>query len=94
MTLYKIFRLLSVFCHILSTGIFIYALLSWLRPKNGAFAWLEGFISPILLPFRKLAWLLMEKTRFPLDLSCWFAIIAYEGLNQLLWKLYSLLRLL
>ena len=91
MTLYHIFKAGSVFMSIVSSAILLYCVLSWFRPRNSLFLWLEGFVYPFVSPFRRLNLWLMRRTRIPLDFSCWFAIIGINILESLWWRLYALL---
>ena len=92
MTLYRLFQAGSVFLNIVSTAILIYVILSWFRPRNPAYLWLEGFVSPFVRPFRRLSVWIMSRTGLPLDFSCWFAIVGINIVNQLWWALYRILR--
>lgn len=91
-TLREIFSAVSIFLYIIRAAIFIYALLSWLRPRFKLFYLLERFVKPFLLPFRRLSVWLMARMGRPVDFSCWMAIIALTIIDQLLWQLYALLR--
>lgn len=94
MSLYSVFVGGSYFLRIISTAIFIYAILSWFRPSFRAYDWLTSFVSPFLQPFRRLSYWLMNKTRIPLDFTCWFAIIGVEIVEFFWMRLYYLLRLI
>lgn len=94
MTLYQVFRALSIFFSVVRIAILVYALLSWLRPRWQAYYLLERFVTPFIMPFRRLSVWLAAKLRVPLDFSCWFAIIGLSVVNELWWWLYMLLRAL
>ena len=49
---------------------------------------------PFVAPFRRLSVWLMSRFRMPLDFSCWFAMIGISIVDQLLWRIYALLRLI
>lgn len=94
MTLFRVFKAASIFLRIISSAIFIYTVLSWFRPRNNLYLWLESFVRPFVAPFRRLNLWLASRIRLPLDFSCWFAIIGISIVEQLLWRLYALLRLI
>ena len=94
MSLYKVFYAASAFLYIIRAAIFIYAVLSWFRPRWQLYGMLEHFITPFIMPFRRLSVWITAKTRLPLDFSCWFALIGISIIDQLWWKLYYLLRLI
>ena len=94
MTLYKVFQAGSAFLYVVRVAILVYCVLSWVRPRNNLFLWLETFIRPFVAPFRRFSVWLMSRTRMPLDFSCWFAIIGLSIVERLWWWLYRLLRLI
>lgn len=94
MTLYSVFLTASTFLRVVDTAILIYVVLSWFRPRNRVYLWLESFVRPFIAPFRRLSVWISSRTRMPLDFSCWFAMIGLSIVNQLLWKVYALLRLI
>ena len=94
MTLYKVFQAGSWFIRIVDSAILLYCVLSWFRPRNNLYLWLESFITPFVAPFRRLSVWLMSRTRMPLDFSCWFAIIGLSIIDSLWWRLYAVLRLI
>lgn len=94
MTLYSVFQTASTFLRVVDTAILIYVVLSWFRPRNRIYLWLESFVRPFIAPFRRLSVWISSRTRMPLDFSCWFAMIGLSIVNQLLWKVYALLRLI
>jgi len=91
MSLYNVFKAGSVFIRIIDSAILLYCIMSWFRPRISFYYWLESFIRPFLMPFRRLSMWLMSRTRMPLDFSCWFAIIALSIINSLWWRLFYLL---
>jgi len=93
-TLYKVFQAGSWFIRIVDSAILLYCVLSWFRPRNNLYLWLESFITPFVAPFRRLSVWLMSRTRMPLDFSCWFAIIGLSIIDSLWWRLYAVLRLI
>ena len=94
MTLYKVFQAGSLFLTVIRWAILLYVVLSWVRLRGNAYLWLEGFVRPFVAPFRRLSVWLMNRTRMPLDFSCWFALIGLSLVNQLWWWLYTMLRAL
>ena len=94
MTLYKVFQAGSAFLYVVRVAILVYCVLSWFRPRNHLFLWLETFTRPFVAPFRRFSVWLMSRTRMPLDFSCWFAIIGLSIIERLWWWLYRLLRLI
>jgi len=94
MTLYRVFLAASTFLRIVDTAILIYVVLSWFRPRSNIYLWLEGFVRPFIMPFRRLSVWLMSRTRMPLDFSCWFAMIGISIVERLLWRLYYILRMI
>ena len=94
MTLYKVFQAGSLFLTVIRWAILAYVVLSWVRLSGNAYLWLEGFVRPFVSPFRRLSVWLMNRTRMPLDFSCWFALIGLSLVNQVWWWLYRILRAL
>lgn len=94
MTLYQVFQAGSIFLRIVEFAILLYCVLSWFRPRNQLYLWLEGFIRPFVAPFRRLSVWLMSRTRMPLDFSCWFAIIGIGIIESLWQRLYFILRMI
>lgn len=94
MTLYRVFLAASTFLRVVDAAILIYVILSWFRPRNSLYLWLESFVRPFVAPFRRLSVWLMSRFRMPLDFSCWFAMIGISIVDQLLWRIYALLRLI
>lgn len=91
MTLYIVFRAGALFLRIIRAAILLYCVLSWFRPRNNLFLWLESFIRPFVAPFRRLSIWIVSRTRMPLDFSCWFALIGISIVHGLWWRLYALL---
>lgn len=94
MTLYLVFRAASIFLRVVDTAILLYVVLSWFRPRNSVYLWLESFVRPFVAPFRRLSVWISSRTRMPLDFSCWFAMIGISIVEQLLWRVYYLLCLI
>ena len=92
--LYEVFYAGYMFIHLISIAILAYCVLSWFRPTFRAFYWLERFIAPFIAPFRRLSYALMRRFNLPLDFTCWFAMIGYEIIGRLWWRLYMLLLML
>ncbi len=91
MALYTVFRAFSYFLYAVRAAIFLYCILSWIRPNNRLFYALEKFVMPFVMPFRRLSVWLTAKLNVPLDFSCWFSIIALTVVERLMWRLYILL---
>ncbi len=91
MALYTVFRAFSYFLYAVRVAIFLYCILSWIRPNNRFFYALEKFVMPFVMPFRRLSVWLTAKLNVPLDFSCWFSIIALTVVERLMWQLYGLL---
>ena len=94
MTLYQAFQAGSWFLRILEYAILLYCVMSWFRPRNRFFFWLESFIRPFVAPFRRLSLWITSRTRMPLDFSCWFAIIGIGIIERLWIRLYYILRMI
>lgn len=89
--LYEVFYAASIFLRLIVAAIVIYCVLSWFRPNFQAFYVLRRFIQPFLAPFQKLSLKVMRRFNAPLDLTCLFAVLGYQLLQRLLWRLYFLL---
>lgn len=89
--LYSVFRAVSIFLRIIEWAIVAYCVLSWFRPRFKAFFMLRQFILPFVSPFQKLSMKLMRHFNAPVDLTCFFAIIAFQIIDRLWWRLYILL---
>ena len=89
--LYSVFRAVSIFLRIIEWAIVAYFVLSWFRPRFKAFFLLRQFILPFVSPFQKLSMKLMRHFNAPVDLTCFFAIIAFQIIDRLWWRLYILL---
>ena len=89
--LYEVFYAGSLFLRLITTAIVIYCVLSWYRPTFRAFEMLRAFIEPFLKPFRRLAMWVASYFRAPLDFTCLFAVLGYEILERVWWRLYMLL---
>ena len=94
MTLYSVFQTGAAFLRVVQIAIFIYALLSWFARETTVFRWLEAFISPFIAPFRRLGLWVSDRFHLPFDLTCWFALIGLEVVEQVWWLIYRILRLL
>lgn len=90
-SLYVVFKTVSIFIRVVYCGILAFAIMSFFRPSNRFYMLLGRFIAPFVMPFRKLSMLIMQKSRIPLDLSCWLASISLMILNRLWWQLYYIL---
>ena len=89
--LYEVFYAGYIFLRLITAAILIYCVLSWFRPTFRAYEVLGNFIQPFVAPFRKLSVKLMRYFRAPVDFSYFFAIIAYQIVERLWWRLYYLL---
>lgn len=89
--LYSVFRAVSIFLRIIEWAIVAYCVLSWFRPRFKAFFLLRQFILPFVSPFQKLSMKFMRHFNAPVDLTCFFAIIAFQIIDRLWWRLYILL---
>ena len=90
-SLYLVFHAVSIFIRVIYCGILAFSIMSWFRPQNKFYYFLGRFIAPFVMPFRRLSMFIMRKTRMPVDLSCWLAVISLAVTNQLWWRLYRLL---
>lgn len=90
--LYEVFYAGYLFLRLITLAILVYCVLSWFQPRFKAFYWLRAFIQPFIAPFQKLSWWIAQRFNLPVDLSCLFAILAYQILGRLWWMLYALLR--
>ena len=50
MALYTVFRAFSYFLYAVRVAIFLYCILSWIRPNNRLFYALEKFVMPFVMP--------------------------------------------
>ena len=89
--LYEVFYAVSLFLRLITAAIFAYCVLSWFRPTFRAFDLLRRFIQPFVAPFQKLSLRLMRRFNAPVDFSCLFALLGYQIVQRLLWRLYFLL---
>ena len=89
--LYEVFYAGSLFLRLITLAIVIYCVLSWFRPNFRAFYMLRKFIQPFISPFQGLSLRLMRYFRAPIDFSMLLAVLAYQILERLWWRLYLLL---
>ncbi|MBR1822006.1 MAG: YggT family protein [Clostridia bacterium] len=89
--LYEVFYAVYIFLRLITAAIVVYCVLSWFRPNFRAFYMLRGFIQPFVSPFQKLALKVARYFNAPVDFTCLFALIGYQILERLLWRLYYLL---
>lgn len=89
--LYEVFYAVYIFLRLITAAILIYCVLSWFQPRFRAFEVLRNFIQPFLAPFQKLSMALMRRFRAPVDFTCLFAVLGYQLLGRLLWRLYMVL---
>lgn len=89
--LYEVFYAAYIFLRLVTAAIVIYCVLSWFRPTFRAYDLLRNFIQPFLAPFRRLSEWVMRRFNAPLDFTCLFAVLGYQLLERLLWRLYFLL---
>ena len=90
--LYEVFYAGYLFLRLITLAILAYAVLSWFRPNFRAFEVLRNFIRHFVAPFQKMSWKVMRYFRAPVDFTCLFAVLGYQLLQRLLWRLYILLR--
>lgn len=89
---YNILSGVSIFLRVINYAILGYCLCSWiLPPTNRIYALLRNLSWPFIAPFRGLSMKLMYRFGLRLDLSPWFAIMALQVANSLLWRLFPLL---
>ena len=91
--LYEVFYAGYIFLRLVTGAILIYCVLSWFRPTFRAYYWLGRFIEPFITPFRRLSLKLMRYFRAPIDFTCLFAVLGYQIIERLWWRLYLLLRM-
>ena len=91
LSLYTVFRAGSMFLSIIEWAIVIYCVLSWFQPRFKAFYMLRQFIMPFVSPFQKLSMRVMRYFNAPIDFTCLFAIIAFQIIQRLWWRLYMLI---
>lgn len=89
--LYEVFYAGYLFLRLINAAILIYCILSWFRPNFRAFYVLQRFIQPFISPFQTLSLKVMRYFRAPVDFTCLFAILGYELIERLWWRLYMLL---
>ena len=91
LSLYAVFRAVGTFLSIIEWAIIIYCVLSWFQPRFKAFFMLRQFIMPFVSPFQKLSMRVMRYFNAPIDLTCFFAIIAFQLIDRLWWRLFILI---
>ncbi len=91
LSLYTVFRAVSMFLSIIEWAIVIYCVLSWFQPRFRAFYMLRQFITPFVSPFQKLSMKVSRYFNAPIDFTCLFAILAFQILERLWWRLYVLI---
>ncbi len=89
--LYEVFYAVYIFLRLISAGILIYCVLSWFRPNFRAFYMLGNFLRPFVIPFQKLSMKVARYFNAPVDLTFFFAVLGYQLLGRLLWRLYFIL---
>lgn len=89
--LYEVFYAGYLFLRLVTMAIVVYCVLSWFRPSFRAFYLLGRFIEPFVTPFRKLSMKLMRYFRAPIDFSYLLAMLGYQIVERLWWRLYYLL---
>ena len=89
--LYEVFYAGYIFLRLITLAILIYCILSWFRPNFRAYDMLGAFIRPFVAPFQGLSMKLRQYFRAPVDFSFLFAILAYQVLERVWWRLYYLL---
>ena len=91
LSLYAVFRAVGTFLSIIEWAIIIYCVLSWFQPRFKAFFMLRQFIMPFVSPCQKLSMRVMRYFNAPVDFTCLFAIIAFQIIQRLWWRLYMLI---
>ena len=89
--LYEVFYAGHIFLRLVTWAIVIWCVLSWFRPAFRAYEVLGNLIRPFVAPFRALSEWLMRYMRAPLDFTCFFAVIGWQLVDRLWWRLYFLL---
>ena len=89
--LYEVFYAGYIFLRLITLAIVVYCVLSWFRPTFRAYDMLGAFIRPFVAPFQGLSMKLRQYFRAPVDFSFLFAVIAYQVVERLWWRLYYLL---
>lgn len=89
--LYEVFYAVSIFLRLIVWAIVAYCVLSWFRPTFRAYDWLRRFIQPFVSPFQKLSLMVMRRFNAPVDFTMLFAVLGYQIIQRLLWRLYMLL---
>lgn len=92
LSMYSVFRAVSIFIRIIEWAVVIYCVMSWFRPRFKAFFLLKQFIMPFVSPFQKLSMRLMRYFNAPIDLTCFLAIIAFQIIDRLWWRLFFIIR--
>lgn len=92
-SLYNVFKAVSIFIYILEYAVLIYCVLSWFRPNFKLFYTLAQFIQPFLTPFQKLSMKVMRYFNAPVDFTCLFAVLGFSLINRLWWMLYRIIAL-
>ena len=91
LSLYTVFRAISLFLTIIEWAIIIYCVLSWFQPRFSGFYMLRQFIQPFISPFQKLSMKAQRYFNAPIDFTCLFAIIGLNLMQRLLWLLFRLM---
>ena len=89
--LYEVFYAVSIFLRLITWAIVAYCVMSWFRPQFQAYYWLRRFIQPFVSPFQKLSMAVMRRFNAPVDLTMLFAVLGYQIIQRLLWRLYLIL---
>ena len=89
--LYSVFYAVHIFLQIIQYAILIYCVLSWFQPRFKAFYMLRQFITPFVMPFQRLSMKVRQYFNVPVDFTCLFALLGYQLLERLWWRLYILL---
>ena len=89
--LFSVFRAVDIFLQVIQYAILIYCVLSWFQPRFQAFYLLRQFITPFVASFQKLSMKVARYFNAPIDFTCLFAIIAFQIIQRLWWRLYMLI---
>ena len=85
---YRIYLGIHQFLNILSTALFIYALMTWfVRPDAKIYRIFSRFCEPLIAPFRPIGRKLIEMG-LRVDLSVWLAAIGLNILDNIIYRIF------
>ncbi len=83
----NLFRGISIFLRVIDYAILAYCLCSWiLMPSSKVYTFLRNLVWPFVAPFKSISMKLMYKIGLRIDLSAWFALIALQIVDSLMWR--------